>query len=220
MTQSIFWAKYGSPNPAGKNWVVEGERFDHGGDQPLHCDYADNSLVHPDPENFDVVSCIIYFDDSDETGGSTGIVPTDDFVRAIWQQEKMIPSHQTPSSMGGLYDREYGVKARRGTVLLYRHDTWHRGTAVKRDQLRRTLGVVYRRADAGWVQFDTWTKDYRHKLRKAVPALSATQRTALGFPAPGSRYWNAHTREAVATRYPGIDMTPYAAAPGSSRPRL
>ena len=201
-----MWAKYGADNPDGKRWVVEGERFDHGGDQPLHCDFGDNNLVHPAEEQYDTVSCIVFLDDVSVTGGATGVVPRDnDFVRSVWP----LPRHQTPASMPQLYERERGVLASRGTALLYRHDTWHRGTAVNPGQLRRTLGLVYRRRAAEWVQFSTWTHDYQGKLKAAMPSLTPLQRQMLGFPAPESNYWTSRTIEAVASRYPQMDMKPY-----------
>ena len=119
--------------------------------------FGDNNLVHPPdlssgkPAAYDTVSAIIFLDDERQTGGATGIVPGDDFVSSVWP----LPRHQTPRSMPELYARESGVAARPGTVLLYSHHTWHRGTAVNPGQLRRTLGVVYRRAEAEWVQFST-----------------------------------------------------------------
>lgn len=205
LTQSIFWAKYGAKNQAGKTWVVQGRRFDHGGDQPIHCDFRDNNLVVPNPDKLDTVSCIVYFDDSAHTGGLTGVVPNDPWVRSIWP----IPGHQTPEKMPGLYDRECGVQAKPGTVLFYRHDTWHRGTAPKPGQLRRTMSAVFRRADADWVQFNTWVKDYEGVLARVMPTLSPVQRVLLGFPSTSSDYWTEKTIYAVSQRYPGIDMTPY-----------
>ena len=208
LTQSLLWAKYGADNPLGKRWVVDGERFDHGGDQPLHCDFGDNNLVHPPEDQYDTVSCIVFLDDSSVTGGATGVVPRDnEFVSSIWPLPS--PSHQTPTSMPQLYEREHGVSATRGTAFLYRHDTWHRGTAVNLGQLRRTLGVVYRRQEAEWVQFSTWTHDYQGKLKAAMPGFTPLQRQMLGFPAVGSSYWTPRTVEAVLGRYPGMDMTPY-----------
>ena len=42
--------------------------------------------------------------------------------------------------------------------------------------------------------------------------LSVMQRTVLGFPAPGDRYWTKDTVDAVGQRYPEMDMTPYKSA--------
>jgi predicted 2-oxoglutarate/Fe(II)-dependent dioxygenase YbiX len=47
-----------------------------------------------------------------------------------------------------LYAREHRVKFRPGTVLLYRHDIWHRGTPVNHGKLRIVANLGYKRADA------------------------------------------------------------------------
>ena len=47
---------------------------------------------------------------------------------------------------------------------------------------------------------------------------SVAQRTVLGFPAPGDRYWDADTLDAVGQRYSGMDMRPYYRAAGLAPP--
>ena len=41
--------------------------------------------------------------------------------------------------------------------------------------------------------------------------MTPRQRDLFGWPPPGDPYWNAQTLTDVALRYPGIDLTPYAA---------
>ena len=43
-----------------------------------------------------------------------------------------------------------------------------------------------------------------------IERASPTERCLFGFPAIGDPYWNARTVTAVGTRYPNMDMTPYA----------
>ena len=45
-------------------------------------------------------------------------------------------------------------------------------------------------------------------IQRTTPA----QRAVLGFPPPGHPYWNEQTLEAVAARYPRMDLTDYRAA--------
>jgi hypothetical protein len=51
-------------------------------------------------------------------------------------------------------------------------------------------------------------------VEKMIAALSVDQRTVLGFPAPGHRYWSERTVQAVGARFAfyGMDMTAYTAA--------
>ena len=117
-----------------------------------------------------------------------------------------------------LYAREVPAKFRRGTVLLYRHDVFHRGTPVKPGQMRIVQNLVFRRADVEWIT--TWNQGFARSMygdgtRFPIESIIATstpdQRCVLGFPAPGHRYWNRETLNAVCARYDvfGFDKTPY-----------
>lgn len=45
-----------------------------------------------------------------------------------------------------LYPREKRAKYTFGTTLLYRHDTWHRGTEMLPDKLRLVINMTFRKA--------------------------------------------------------------------------
>ena len=117
-----------------------------------------------------------------------------------------------------LYEREVPVKFRPGSVLLYRHDVFHRGTPVKPNQYRIVQNLVYRRSDAEWIT--TWNQGFARSMygdgQKFITEIiigksTPDQRCVLGFPAPGHRYWNRITLDAVCARYDvfGFDKTPY-----------
>ena len=117
-----------------------------------------------------------------------------------------------------LYEREIPVKFTRGTVLLYRHDVFHRGTPVKLNKFRIAHNLVYRRSDADWIC--TWNKGFARSMygdgqrfitEEIIGKSSPDQRCVLGFPAPGHRYWNHITLNAVCARYEvfGFDKKPY-----------
>ena len=90
------------------------------------------------------------------------------------------------------------------------------------------MGLVFRRADAEWVQHhDAWggRPDRLAAIEGGalgstaggvgfLARLTPTQRCVLGWPAPGAEYWTAATIEAVAARYPGLDTEPYTQACG------
>ena len=50
-----------------------------------------------------------------------------------------------------LYPREVMADYRLGTVLFYRHDTWHRGTPLEPGALRLTLNMTFRKAESEWI---------------------------------------------------------------------
>ena len=116
-----------------------------------------------------------------------------------------------------LYAREVQARYGVGTVLLYRHDTWHRGTPVKKGARRLVQNLTFKRADSRWVHVlhPGWTWGmYRpsQTMERLIARSSVEQRAVLGFPPPGDDYWCRETVAAVQARYGayGIDMTPYA----------
>lgn len=140
LTQCEAWPKYGyrSTNP------------DSNSDQRIHCDYPNHTLVHPptwdEPE---AVEMIIYLNAVEECDGATAVVPRVDsndelysfpisnlpgFGTIPWINNKTKAEEYIKSAKPDmhafrqkLYAREKLVKYKFGTVLFYRHDTWHRG---------------------------------------------------------------------------------------------
>jgi len=231
LTQSDLWPKYGSdsaPN-AGDNT-----------DQRMHCDYPNHSLVHP-PEwdNPEAVEMIVYLNDYDECEGATAVVPRHgpddpaypwpitqtpgvgnlDYVNDRLQAEVYM-AEQDPKAAAfraeHLYPREEVARYRFGSVLLYRHDTWHRGRPVKHGTLRLVQNLTFTKSGHEWLgplhPGWSWSMYKRDKLmEKLIAQATVAQRTVLGFPPPGHEYWSPHTLAAVEARYRvfGIDMTAY-----------
>lgn len=231
LTQSDLWPKYGrAPS--------DNDYDNH--DQRIHCDYPNHSLTHPPPwDRPEAVEIIIFLSDLEECGGSTAVVPRQgpDDPAYPW------PIVQTPG-VGGLpyinnkvkaedylrdaapaaarfreehlYARESVARYRFGSVLFYRHDTWHRGTPVNEGALRLVHNLTFKKATSEWINVLhpgwAWSMYRRDQLmERLIAEISVEQRTVLGFPAPGSPYWNKDTIEAVEGRYGiyGIDMQPY-----------
>ena len=121
-----------------------------------------------------------------------------------------------------LYAREAAVAYRRGTVLLYRYDTWHRGTPLRAGApVRRVLNLAIARESARWIT--PWNCEVR--LAPKVTAADATaaagfakrmyfghaellanatveQRTALGVPPPRDRYWTTRCARRSPSAFP------------------
>lgn len=220
-------------------------KFDNS-DQRMHIDGWNHTLVVPtDWYHPSSVAMIVYLSDVDDTGGATALVarqgPDDvayaesveqTFLRTPgagalpWindreSAEEYIRQHASPevaSFRESLYGREAYAQFRRGTVLLYRHDVWHRGTPLTiAGSMRLVVNLSYRRADAAeW--FQHWNAGWAKcmysptmQLEKLVARASVFQRTVLGFPRPGHRYWTRRTLDGVKARYEalGFDVTPY-----------
>lgn len=231
LTQSDVWAKYGRTDRRG------GELDNQ--DQRIHIDYPNHTLVHPTPwDRPEAVEIILYLSDIAGCGGSTAVVPrkgADDpayrwpivdspgIGPLRWVNDRQsaetylaLERPEVVEWRAELYEREVITRFTPGTMLLYRHDTWHRGTAMLPGTRRLAQNLTFRKAECEWIApiHHGWAwAMYRNDqlMERLVGELSVTQRTVLGFPAPGSSYWCDETLAAVTARYGcfGFDPAPY-----------
>ena len=166
LTQSDLWPKYGR---------APSDEDSDNHDQRIHCDYPNHSLTHPPPwDSPDAVEIIIYLSDLDECGGSTAVVPRLGANDPAYPW----PIVQTPGVNGlpyinnkanaeaylrekapeaalfreeNLYAREVVAQYQFGSVLFYRHDTWHRGTPVNEGSLRFVHNLTFKKAASEWI---------------------------------------------------------------------
>ena len=237
LTQSDLWPKYGHDQATHKQDNT---------DQRIHCDYPNHTLTHPPHwDNPEAVEIIIYLSDYAECEGATAVVPR----RGKNDPAYPWPIMQTPGvgdlsyvndkahaeaylqreapdvarfREAHLYAREILAGYQFGSVLFYRHDTWHRGTPVKPGALRVVHNMTFKKAQAEWVNVLhpgwTWSM-YRSDqfMEKLIAQATVEQRSVLGFPSPGNAYWNKDTLRAVEARYGphGMNMQPYVEAAAS-----
>eukprot|EP01121_Diplochlamys_sp_Union-15-3_P001674 TRINITY_DN11453_c0_g1_i1.p1 TRINITY_DN11453_c0_g1~~TRINITY_DN11453_c0_g1_i1.p1 ORF type:complete len:351 (+),score=67.33 TRINITY_DN11453_c0_g1_i1:43-1095(+) len=231
LTQSDVWPKYGTAKLYGQQ---------NNRDQRMHIDFPNHNLVYPsgwyDP---DVVSCIIYYSDVKHCRGETSFVPrmgdddpaysglymtnTPGFGVIPWinnrvDAEDYLEHHHKDvhDFRKQLYLREVKVSFEVGSVLLYRHDLWHRGNPVAPSTVRYAHNLVFRRADRDWI--NNWNAGWATKMyqttmivEKLIAQATVQQRNVLGFPSPSHSYWNVRTIKSVRARYEplGMDITPY-----------
>lgn len=111
------------------------------------------------------------------------------------------------------------VSALNRTSLLWNtrsQDAWHRGTAPLPGKLRVNHHVIWRRAAAEWISWQSYPTPMSSMPHRFLVGLSPMQRGLLGFPLPGDAYWTEDTITAVGKRYAakvpgeqGMDMRPY-----------
>lgn len=236
LTQSDLWPKFGRAQRKGA--------FDNA-DQRIHVDYPNHTLTHPPAwHRPEAVELILYLDDVADCGGPTAVVPRTgpddeayrwpivdspgigalDYVNDRASAERYLETER-PEIVpwrARLYERERHVRYRAGDLLLYRHDTWHRGTPMKEGARRLVHNMTFRRRDAEWISTLhvgwSWSMYHPNKfIERLIAEASVAQRCVLGFPAPGSHYWTSETLDAVEARYGafGIDMAPYREAAGA-----
>ena len=192
LSQAAVWAKYAGTGD-----------FEQG----LHLDYQGNTLVVPrDDGDFRQVNMILYYTDVPAEMGPTFVVSqekTRDLPR--W------PTHRTRKKDPALYKLERPVLAEAGDLLVFSMRTWHRAGAVTADAgVRFSHHFVWRSAAHAFQGYQQWSsKGESEELQRFVARAQPRQREVLGFPRPGDPYWDDETLDAVALRYPGMDVGPY-----------
>ena len=234
LSQADLWPKYGRAQKPGTS-------LDNS-DQRIHVDYPNHSLAHPTPwSRPEAVEMMLYLSDGKTCGGGTAYVArrgdsdpayrwpivdspgigildyVNDRTKAEEYLARVKPQISTFRSL--LYERETQIDYDFGDLLLYRHDTWHRGNPVNPGTCRFALNVTYRKASAEWIStlHIGWAWSAYHKskfLERLIATCTLDQRAVLGFPQPQSDYWCDETLAGVAARYGalGMDMRPYTQA--------
>ena len=225
LVQADTWSKYGTNNFSPQSNT----------NQRMHMDYGNNTFLHPTPwETPEAVAAIIYFTDTHKTGGGTRVVPNNPTTKHLYQPpyttmpgiqhykffndkhhaETHMQNHglQTLKFREELYKHEVELFPTIGDILFYRLDLWHRGTPVHIDQHRITMNLIWKKKSATWInQWNPgWTKKmYYSWLEKQFIQMTPKQRSILGIPPPGDKYWTKTTIGYLKSRYPAIDINPY-----------
>lgn len=176
-------------------------------EQPLHCDYGNNMLVMPKPndEAFSVPAIVYY------TDVTVDLSPTYAVDQQYTRDLPLVPRRRAREDNPELYEHEFPVEVPAGWVLIYSMRTWHRGSALRASEgLRYAQNIGFKRIGASYAgqvtfQHEGGSAEMDHFLETATPR----QRELVGFPAVGDPYWDKASVEDVGRRYPGMDMTPY-----------
>jgi hypothetical protein len=167
-------------------------------EQPLHQD-GNHSLIPPRMERgFWHLETFLYLSDVDENCAPP----------------RLVPRSRSAVAYQDLYNSEIAATGRRGSLVAYRSDVWHRGTNFNRsDASRFVLVESFRPAQAEWFGYDSFPRlGGDATFRTFVAAKSPEQLALFGVPRPGHAYWNGATVEAMAAMYPGLDVSPWRAA--------
>ncbi|HUP86046.1 MAG TPA: hypothetical protein VM143_10300 [Acidimicrobiales bacterium] len=167
-------------------------------EQPLHMD-GNHSLLPPRMEpGFWHLESFLYLSDVEEDCAPPRLVPRSRSDRPYVE----------------LYEHEVAATGRRGSLLAYRSDVWHRGTDFARPDARRFVLVVgFRPAQADWFGYDAFARLGNSGTFRAFTAGKSPEDLALfGVPRPGHAYWTTATVDALGAMYPGLDVTPWRTA--------
>jgi ectoine hydroxylase-related dioxygenase (phytanoyl-CoA dioxygenase family) len=180
-----------------------------GFDQPLHQDFGNNDLAYPRRDGgFLQVTTILYLTDVGPEDGPTAVVSRRHYG------DETTPVLGPRAEGHPLYEHEVPVTCSAGTLFIYDTLTYHRGTAMLNpDGVRHVLFVQYADAAYRWIGKHAYGhRGNSSEMARFMQRATPRQREVIGFPPPGSPYWNAETLAGVRRRYPELDMTPYEAA--------
>jgi len=230
LTQCDTWGKHGSKNSCDFNNAQKNTN------QRIHMDYGNNTFLHPiewykQPE---AVSAIIYLSDTEITGGGTAVVPKKSATNELYEPPYINMPGQAKLKFyndkkhaeeyiskvdpliafirNKLYTHEKILKPKIGDILFYRLDTWHRGTPVKPNKVRNVMNIMWKKRDCYWINTwnKSWTKNmYYEKLENFFTKMNPKQRSVLGIPLPGDKYWTLKNIKNLLARYPNINIKPY-----------
>ena len=180
-------------------------------EQLLHVDYANHTLVVPRNDGgYQQLETFIYLSDVTPETAATRILSL--------PLTAGIPVERTYLHLdeyAHLYASEEAASGPAGSVLAYRPDVYHRGTALTAPRSARfMLHVAYKQAGRDWLGYQAWPPRAEDLAwNRFMQHTNVRQLTVLGFPRPGDPYWTKATLDGVAARYPLLDMTPWIEAP-------
>ena len=196
------------------------------GDQDVHVDYGNNTLlVPPRAGGPEVVACLCYYSRVEDVGGATHFVKARPGELTSYSAETFNPPNFVYGTENGSaavvagprseelsdqrYREEKPIHYRPGTCVLYRLDSWHRGTPTALNKVRYTHHRGWRKRQADWVSWQGLAPKMALLPNRYLEELTVEQRAVLGFPAPGDSYWTEETVRSVGQRYSAMDMEPY-----------
>lgn len=180
--------------------------------QLLHVDYPNHTLTVPRPEaGYQQMETFIYLNDVGPHNGATRFV-------SMTQTRTVATGEHTLNLVdyGNLYDVPSDASAPAGSIVVYRPDVYHRSVDFDDPlQARFMLHVSYKPAGMEWGGYQAWPiKGFSPEWHNFVQQANPRQLGVLGFPPPGHDFWTDETLAGVASRYPGLDLTPWTSVVG------
>tara|TARA_Y100000813_G_scaffold182376_1_gene152054 strand:- start:137 stop:1045 length:909 start_codon:yes stop_codon:yes gene_type:complete len=215
LAQSVAWAKYGVPP---KNVQSNCE-------QRIHMDYGNNMWSHPPKwNNPNAVAAIIYYSNTEKTGGATALVERKGDNDEVYSYPyihmpgiagkpfynskdaaELSVKGKTKHIRNQCYTREKKPNFNIGDVLFYRLDLWHRGTPVHNGMVRYVHNLLWKKKEATDINIwnQGWTRNmYYGWLEDFISTLNQEQRDTLGFPRLSDM--PTYLRNAIYARYPKL----------------
>ncbi len=174
-------------------------------EQPMHTD-RNHSFLPPrmEPPWWHVES-FLYLSDVDEGTAPTHLVRRQDSVGRSTNWIFM------PDGDPEIYAAERAAIGRRGSLLVYRPDVFHRGTDLTRPGSHRfLLNVSYKVAGNDWIGYHSVQSNATHpSWVQFVESSTPRELELFGFPPPGHPVWTETLVSETGEKYPQLDVEPW-----------
>jgi hypothetical protein len=174
-------------------------------EQPMHTDRNHSYLPAIPGPPWMHVEMFVYLSDVDDDCAPTHAVALQD-SGARSTNEIFFPE-QDPD----LFAHERAAVAKRGSVLAYRNEVFHRGVNITRPRGSRFLmAVAFRNTVADWVGYLSPQSNSTHPgWTRFVEESGPRELELFGFPPPGHEVWTEELIAATQVRYPKLDLDPW-----------
>jgi hypothetical protein len=178
-------------------------------EQPMHTDRNHSWLPARGRPPWWQIQLFVYLSDVTPGNAPTHVVPlagSRGRATTVWG----VMPDQDPD----LYAAEQPAVGRRGSVLAYRSDVFHRGVDLTdAGSSRFMMGLAFRAAGQDWIGFNVAPSNSTSLSWVAfVESCTPRELALFGFPPPGHPIWDAGFLDETAARYPNLDLTPWRAA--------
>ena len=164
-------------------------KYSDGGDpeyeQLLHVDYGNHTLVVPRTDvGYRHLELFVYLSDVTPETAATRMVS-----RRLTGDIPVERTYLSLDEYASLYDAEVPASGPAGSVLAYRPDVYHRGTALKAKRAARfLLHVAYKPADTDWLGSTTWPSAAEGLTwHRFVPRPPSDSSPSSASPSPATR---------------------------------
>ena len=175
-------------------------------EQPMHTDRNHSWLPAGSTAPWWNLQAFLYLSDVGEDDNPTRLVSVRDSAHVrSWMPVVM------PDKDPALYAAERKASGRRGSLLAYRSDVFHRAAPFTSERSARfVLALAFKRAGQDWIGYDQAQSQSTSPEWTRFAERSTPRELALfGFPPPGHPIWDETLLRGVAIRYPGLDLEPW-----------
>ena len=182
-------------------------------DQKFHCDYGNHTLTVPSTElSSSTVNFLIYISDVSNKHGPFEYVPKSISDEILGRRALRLPKVDN-----GAYEKlqaaAKSVLAPSGSLIVYGLDVFHRGTNLTGSHAARySMTISYKRAGNDGIGFHSWQESKERNWNMIIEHASPDQLGCLGFPLPGSNFWNKTTLAQTMERWPKWNSSAYEAS--------